>query len=237
MLTFRLIAKAWGVAVGYLTCKTSHHAGTLSSAMCGLYANLLFLSFKLFLFPLILPPPALHPVIIPSPRWLWGWPVWNVIGVIPFSLIASVGERLHTSHRVPVRTNQFDMKRPQFRRRRVRQRMCWLLLSDHKDFIILIVRLQHRPTLWSDSCAIIPSTTLTVWSGKLSTYFSDQGTAWGEPQEPPNHRHGRDGWGWLVRNSFNGAQTWYRLRAIWKNFFITKMECCFWNFLFCFCNS
>lgn len=52
-------------------------------------------------FPLssIATPLLRHPVIIPSPRWLWGRPVWNVIGVIPFSLIASVGEQRHASRR------------------------------------------------------------------------------------------------------------------------------------------
>lgn len=37
-------------------------------------------------------PCFLPPTITPSPRWLWGQPVWNVIGIIPFSLIASAGE-------------------------------------------------------------------------------------------------------------------------------------------------
>lgn len=36
-----------------------------------------------------------------SPRWPWGRPVWNVIGIIPFSLIASAGERSYVSPRMP----------------------------------------------------------------------------------------------------------------------------------------
>lgn len=49
--------------------------------------------------------PSSSPVSSPSnhhsvPRWLWGRPVWNVIGIIPFSLIASVGEQPYVSHRV-----------------------------------------------------------------------------------------------------------------------------------------
>lgn len=52
-----------------------------------------------FLYPSSSPPPC--PPITLSPRWLWGRPVWNVIGIIPFSLIASAGEKPYVSHRVP----------------------------------------------------------------------------------------------------------------------------------------
>ncbi len=52
-----------------------------------------------FSIPLHHPPHP--PPITLSPRWPWGRPVWNVIGIIPFSLIASAGEQPYVSHRVP----------------------------------------------------------------------------------------------------------------------------------------
>lgn len=63
------------------------------------------------------PPPPIplhHPLLTHpslsvslSPRWSWGRHVWNVIGIIPFSLIASAREQSYVSHRMltqPLRT-------------------------------------------------------------------------------------------------------------------------------------
>lgn len=52
-------------------------------------------------FPYPSPSPPPRPPITLSPRWPWGRPVWNVIGIIPFSLIASAGERSYVSPRMP----------------------------------------------------------------------------------------------------------------------------------------
>lgn len=61
-----------------------------------------------FLLSLTLHHPfPLSPITL-FPRWLWGRPVWNVIGIIPFSLIASSGEQPCVSHRIltkPLRTH------------------------------------------------------------------------------------------------------------------------------------
>lgn len=54
--------------------------------------------FPFFYLSSSTPPP---PPITPSPRWLWGRPVGNAIGIIPFSLIASAGEQPYVSHRAP----------------------------------------------------------------------------------------------------------------------------------------
>lgn len=62
-----------------------------------------FSSFSIPLHQATPPSPSTHhplPITL-SPRWLWGRPVWNVIGIIPFSLIASAGEQPYVSHRVP----------------------------------------------------------------------------------------------------------------------------------------
>lgn len=84
-------------------CYRLHHNYTgcclLETTFPSLHLLHLTSPFSSFLYPSSSPPP--RPPTTLSPRWPWGRPVWNVIGIIPFSLIASAGEQPYVSHRVP----------------------------------------------------------------------------------------------------------------------------------------
>lgn len=121
-------------------------------------SHIFFTSPPPFRIPLHQPPP--RPPFALSPRWPWGWPVWNVIGIIPFSLIASAGEQSYVSHRMPtkpVRTHFTHISHGNF-----------LRAASHTDTRALVGRFANRAV--QGPCAFL---CLFVLNDNCS-FFSDE---------------------------------------------------------------